>query len=84
LVKTQKALKDDVTRAAGVGRKLFPSDAAALITDLTRRDLPYYDPSISREFVAGMNAFARDVGILRGEVPYEKVVATEFEDLWRG
>jgi NitT/TauT family transport system substrate-binding protein len=83
LVNTQKALKDDVARAAEVGRKLFPPDAAALITDLIRRDLPYYDPSISREFVAGMNAFARDLGILRGDIPYEKVVATEFADLWR-
>jgi NitT/TauT family transport system substrate-binding protein len=84
LVKTQKALKDDVNRAAEVGQRLFPPDAAALITELIRRDLPYYDPSISREFVAGMNAFARDLGILRGEIPYEKIVATEFADLWCG
>jgi NitT/TauT family transport system substrate-binding protein len=84
LVKTQAALKADVGRASEVGRKLFPPDAAALIAELIRRDQPYYDPSISREFVAGMNAFARDVGILQGEVPYEKVVATQFADLWRG
>ena len=83
LVKTQAALKADVARAAEVGNKLFPPDAAALISDLIRRDLPYYDPSISREFVAGMNVFARDVGILRGHVPYEKVVAAQFADLWR-
>jgi hypothetical protein len=42
-----------------------------------RRDLPYYDAAISREFVAGMNAFARDLGILRGDVPYDKVVAAQ-------
>lgn len=84
LVKTQMALKADPDRAAEVGRKLFPPDAAALITDLIRRDLPYYDAAISREFVAGMNAFARDLGILRGNPPYEKVVATQFADLWRG
>ena len=84
LVKTQAALRADVGRAAEVGRKLFPPDAAGLITELIRRDLPYYDASISREFVAGMNAFARDVGILRGDPPYEAVVATQFADLWRG
>ncbi len=84
LVKTQMALKADVEQAAKVGRKLFPSDAAVLITDLIRRDLPYYDAAISREFVAGMNAFARDLGILHGDPPYEKVVATQFADLWRG
>ena len=84
LVKTQAALKVDVGRATEVGDKLFPPDAAALITDLIRRDLPYYEPSISREFVAGMNAFCRDLGILRGDVRYEKVVATQFANLWRG
>jgi ABC-type nitrate/sulfonate/bicarbonate transport system substrate-binding protein len=84
LVKTQAALKADVERAAEVGNKLFPSDAAALIAELIRRDLPYYDPSISREFVAGMNAFCRDLGILHGDPPYEQVVATQFADLWHG
>jgi hypothetical protein len=29
-----------------------------------------------------MTQFARDIGILRGEVPYEKVVATRFAHLW--
>lgn len=83
IVKTQAALKQDVGRAAEVGRKLFPAAQAALITDLIRRDLPYYDPVISPSFVAGMNEFARDVGILRGAVPYEAVVATRFSPLWR-
>jgi NitT/TauT family transport system substrate-binding protein len=84
LVKTQAALKADPERATEVGRKLFPPGAAALIAELVRRDLPYYDPSISREFVAGMNGFARDVGILQADAPYEKVVATQFANLWRG
>ena len=84
LVKTQAALKTDVSRATAVGRKLFPPAEAALIAELIRRDLPYYDPSISREFVTGMNQFARDVGILTGEILYEKVVGTRFADLWRG
>jgi ABC-type nitrate/sulfonate/bicarbonate transport system substrate-binding protein len=83
LVKTQAALRADVNRAAEVGRRLFPPQEAALIAELIRRDLPYYDPSISASFVAGMNRFARDIGILQGEVPYEKVVATQFAELWR-
>jgi NitT/TauT family transport system substrate-binding protein len=80
--KTQKALRADPERASEVGRKLFPPAEAGLITELIRRDLPFYDASISREFVAGMNQFARDVGILKGNPPYENVVATEFRDLW--
>jgi len=84
LVKTQAVLKADVNRAAEVGRRLFPPQEAALIAELIRRDLPYYDPSISPSFVARMNRFARGIGILQGEIPYEKVVATQFAGLWKG
>jgi ABC-type nitrate/sulfonate/bicarbonate transport system substrate-binding protein len=82
LVKTHAALKQDVNRATEVGNKLFPPSEAALIAELIRRDLPYYDTRISEEFVAGMNQFARDLGLLKGQVPYEKVVATQFAHLW--
>jgi NitT/TauT family transport system substrate-binding protein len=84
LVKTQAALRADPQRAAAVGHKLFPPDAAALIAELVRRDLPYYDAAITPEFVSGMNAFCRDVGILQGDPPYEAVVARQFATLWRG
>ena len=83
LVKTHAALKADVGRATEVGRKLFPPSEAELIAELIRRDLPYYDPSISKSFVAGMNQFSRDVGILTGDVPYESIVATQFSHLWK-
>jgi ABC-type nitrate/sulfonate/bicarbonate transport system substrate-binding protein len=73
--KTQAALKQDVSLATKVGEKLFPPAQAALIAQLIRRDLPYYDAVISRDFVAGMNAFTRDLGILKGDVAYEQVVA---------
>jgi ABC-type nitrate/sulfonate/bicarbonate transport system substrate-binding protein len=69
------ALKKDVTLATKIGRKLFPPTEAELIAELIRRDLPYYYTTISRDFVAGMNQFARDVGILSGDIPYEKIVA---------
>jgi NitT/TauT family transport system substrate-binding protein len=77
LMRTHAALKQDVSRATAVGRKLFPPSEAELIAELIRRDLPFYDPMISRSFVAGMNAFARDVNILDRDVPYEDVVAPQ-------
>jgi NitT/TauT family transport system substrate-binding protein len=83
IARTHEALKDDVGLATVVGRKRFPPAEAELIAELIRRDLPYYDGRISREFVAGMNAFARDLRILQGDVPYERVVATQFADLAR-
>jgi NitT/TauT family transport system substrate-binding protein len=84
IVKTQAALKKDPGRATEVGRKLFPPQEAELIAELIRRDLPYYDATISPEFVAGMTEFARDVGILKGQLAYEQVVATQFAASWKG
>ncbi len=83
IVKTQRALKADVSRAAQVGNKLFPPSEAGLIAELIRRDLPYYDAALSPAFVAGMTAFARGQGILEGDAPYERVVATQFAGLWQ-
>ena len=82
LAKAQAALKADTSLATQIGKKLFPPSEAELIAELIRRDLPYYDATISQPFVAGMNQFARDVGILKGDVPYEGVVATQFAHLW--
>src|SRR5579885_2642309 len=83
IVKAQAALKQDVTRAAAVGRRLFPPAEAELIVELVRRDLPYYDASISQGFVAGMNRFTCDVGLLDAPAPYAKIVAMQLQDLWR-
>src|SRR6187401_2359577 len=83
MVKTHAALKANVTLATEIGRKLFPPSEAELIAELIRRDLPYYDASISPSFVAGMNQFSRDIGILKGDVPYESVVATQLSHLWK-
>jgi ABC-type nitrate/sulfonate/bicarbonate transport system substrate-binding protein len=84
IVKIQTALRAAPERATEVGRKLFPPAEAALIAELIRRDLRYYDAAISPEFVAGMNRFARDIGILQRNVPYDRVVATRYAALWQG
>ena len=83
LMKAHKALKENFQRATEVGQKRFPPSEAALIAELVRRDLPYYDPQISQEKVVSMNRFAREIGLLGAEVPYEQVVATQFSHLWK-
>ena len=83
IVRTHKALEADVSLATKVGRALFPPQEAELIAELIRRDLPFYDASISESSVAGMNDFARRAGILENDVRYDQVVATEFSKLWR-
>lgn len=76
LIKAQDALKADPSRATEVGRRLFPPAEAELIAELIRRDLPYYEPAISRTSVEALNQFAIDMGMLSRQVSYEDVVWT--------
>lgn len=82
IVNTQKALRADPTLATRVGRVHFPAAEAELIAELIRRDLPYYDPQITPEFVQGMNRFTRDLGILDRDVPYTSIVAAGMQRYW--
>ena len=82
IMKAHKALKEDVNRATEVGKKRFPPSEAELIAELIRRDLPYYDPTITEDTVTNMNRFAQDIGLLPAPVPYDQVVATQFSRLW--
>jgi ABC-type nitrate/sulfonate/bicarbonate transport system substrate-binding protein len=70
-------LAEDPQRATAVGERLFPAEQAALIAELVRRDLPCYDATIPERAVTGMNRFARERGLLRGDPSYEQIVATD-------
>jgi NitT/TauT family transport system substrate-binding protein len=82
IVRAQEMLREDTSLAVRVASKLFPERETALIERLIQRDLPYYDARITREFVAGMNRFGREIGILQGDPAYEQVVAAQFAPLW--
>ena len=57
-------LKADVSLAGTIGRRLFPAPEAALIEDLVRRDLPFYDSVITPTALASMLQFSREAGII--------------------
>ena len=82
VMEAQRALRADPSRAAEVGRRLFPPDEAALIEDLVRRDAPYYTAGISPESVASLNEFCRNLGSLSGDAAYEQVAASGFAHIW--
>jgi NitT/TauT family transport system substrate-binding protein len=77
LTAAQNALKQDVSLATEVGRRRFPPREAALIAEIVRRDLPFYDASISETSVAAINAFARSMGVLAGDVAFDQIVWRE-------
>jgi NitT/TauT family transport system substrate-binding protein len=82
IVRTQRALKADPSLATQIGNRLFPSDEAALIAGLIARDAPFYDAAISPEAVAGLNIFAQANGLIAEPVPYDRLVASQFRELW--
>ena len=83
IVKAQAALRADPGLAGEVGRRKFPPEAAALIARVVERDAPFYDPFIYEEAVAAMNRFAESVGHLSAPIPYERVAAVRYRELWR-
>lgn len=75
--RAQQALRDDPQRASQVGRRLFPPMEAALIAELVRRDVPYYEPSIDAATERSLIEFGRRAALLDGDGSYE-VVAQGF------
>ena len=84
VVAAQAELRRDPSLAAVAAKRHFPAAELALIPELVERDAPYYDPTISRDAVDSLNAFARATGLLSGAPAYERVVATRFQSLWSG
>ncbi len=84
IVKTQRALRADPQLAAKAAQRLFPAEEASLIAFEVARDAPFYDATITEEMVAHASRFAREMGVLEGEVRYGELVATQFAPLWRG
>ena len=82
IVKAQKALRGDPSRATAIGERLFAPEAAALIADLIARDAPFYDATIAPQAVDGINTFAMANGLLAEPIAYDRLVATQFRDLW--
>jgi ABC-type nitrate/sulfonate/bicarbonate transport system substrate-binding protein len=82
IVKTQRVLRADPQLAAKAAQRLFPAEEASLIAFEVARDAPFYDATITEEMVTRAARFARDMGVLKGEVEYGQLVATQFAPLW--
>jgi ABC-type nitrate/sulfonate/bicarbonate transport system substrate-binding protein len=84
IVKTQRALKANPQLAVKAAERLFPAEEASLIAYEVERDAPFYDATITEEMVAHISRFAREIGVLEGEVRYDQVVPTQLTGLWKG
>ena len=82
LVKTLKRLREDPEAAVGVGQKLFPTMDVAIIRSIVAIEKNTYSPAISEEAMRLCNQFQKQVGSVKTDIPYDKVVATQFKHLW--
>jgi NitT/TauT family transport system substrate-binding protein len=82
IVRTQQALKADPSLATAIGERLFPPEEASLIAGLIASDAPFYDARISTEAIDGLNRFAKASGLISAPVPYDRLVASQFAQLW--
>jgi NitT/TauT family transport system substrate-binding protein len=83
LVACQRALREEPSRAAEIGRRRFPPREAELIVPLIERDLPFYDAAISESVLSGIIDFCCRMSVLTRRVPYAEAVAAQFRDLWQ-
>ena len=77
LAETHNILKADVSQAGAAAKPIFTETEAGLITELIRRDLPYYDTSLPPAMIVSLNKFSIDMGLLDAQVPYEAIVPAE-------
>ena len=77
IVRTQRALSANPQLAVKAAERLFPAEEASLIAYEVARDAPFFDATITEEMVAHASKFAREIGVLDGEVTYDQVVSRE-------
>jgi len=82
LVKTLKRLREDPEAAVTVGQKLFPTMDVTVIRSIVAIEKNTYSPVITEEAMRLCNQFQKQVGSVKTEIPYDKVVATQFKHLW--
>jgi len=82
LVKTLKRRREDPEAAVTVGQKLFPTMDVTVIRSIVAIEKNTYSPVITEEAMRLCNQFQKQVGSVKTEIPYDKVVATQFKHLW--
>ncbi|HTY79723.1 MAG TPA: ABC transporter substrate-binding protein [Candidatus Bathyarchaeia archaeon] len=82
LVKTLRRLREDPEAAVTVGQRLFPTMDVAIIRSIVAIEKNTYSPAITEEAMRLCNQFQKQVGSVKTDVPYDKVVATQFKHLW--
>ena len=82
IVKTLKRMREDPESAVAVGQKIFPTMDVAVIRSIVAIEKNTYHPTITEEAMRTLNQFQKQTGAVKGDVAYDKVVATQFLRIW--
>lgn len=82
VVKAEKRLREFPEESALVAQQLFPKEAALVVPGIVKANTRFYYPAITEEDIRCLHEFAKEVGLLATDVPYEEIVALQFMPLW--
>ncbi len=82
MVKTLRRMREDPESAVGVGQKIFPALDVGVIRSIIAIEKNTYHPTITEEAMRTLNQFQKQTGAVKGDVAYDKVVATQYLRIW--
>ena len=82
VAKTQKRLREDPEAGVRVAQKIFPTLDVELIRNIILLQRASYVPTITEEAIRVVNQFQKQAGVVKGDFPYDKIVAAQLKPLW--
>ncbi|HEY4909704.1 MAG TPA: ABC transporter substrate-binding protein [Methylomirabilota bacterium] len=82
MVRTLKRMREDPESAVSVGQKIFPALDVGIIRSIIAIEKNTYYPTITEEAMRTLNQFQKQTGAVKGDVAYDKVVATQYLRIW--
>jgi len=65
-----------------VAQKIFPTLDVELIRNIILLQRPSYVPTITEDAIRTANQFQKQAGVVKGDFPYDKIVAVQFKSAW--
>jgi NitT/TauT family transport system substrate-binding protein len=82
VAKTQKRLREDLEAGVKVAQKIFPTLDVELIRNIILLQRPSYIPTITEDAIRTASQFQKQAGVVKGDFPYDKIVAVQFKSAW--
>jgi NitT/TauT family transport system substrate-binding protein len=82
-VRGHKLIHDDLDEATAIAHKYFPAFEAPVLKAVIARTKAAYSPAVTRERFEAENAYLIFGEIINAAQPYNDIVATDLQELWK-